>query len=245
MKPWTQTFGLYDLKADERHALEACFNPTYTFTKPSFKPSRHRTKHAVTQALTVFSWMRLGDIAAVWLESEDATLRKRLQDTVDSHHIAKPPYAVDETFDCLLVEKIHTFWDELKALSTEGSIFIYTPFMTQVMSFGDIVSEEIPPRTSDSYMLSRLFLTGYEAWFLAAILDQLTKPQQTWILDHLESPFVESLNVDTVVMSSSIKSMIMYVEDFTDVIKKLFKHAFMEELQIYSFGFVYHFMFHH
>lgn len=245
MKSWQKDLTLYDIDAEDRHALHACFNPTYEYHQKPTEPHRYRTQGAVNHALDVITWMRTQDVGVIWIEDASDELRHHLKETLKAQLIQTPPFTVDETSEAFIVDNIHASWDPLKKLSYRGSLFIYTPMTTQIMSFGDVVSDDIPPRSSDTYMLSRLFYSGVESWFLASILDQLTPVQRTWMLEHLDSPFVESLSVNARIMSSSMKAMVMYVEDFTEVIKKLFTHQFMDELQTYSFGFVYHFMFQH
>lgn len=242
MKSWKEKLGLYKYNDEKTHATHLVFNPAYAFKpKDSHSPVHYLT--SLSHAQTIIRWMMEEDIGVIWVDLESKDLKKKIKQTLRDNLLDKVPFPTDETMRPLILKEAHTHFDTLKKLSKEGSIYLFSPLHTLAFSFNAVVDEDIPPRSNDIYILSRLFFIPYEDWFLATILDQLEEHEEAWIKAHLDSPFVRSLSVKTVIMSSSMRKMVMYVEDFVNVIKQLFNNHFMDELKGFSFGFVYHFMF--
>lgn len=242
MKSWKEHLGLYKYNEEKMHATHLVFNPEYAYSTATLNPQIHH-KTSLTKAQKIIRWMLAEDIGVIWVDQESTGLRKAIETILHAVILSSVPFPMDESKAPLILKNAHAHFDTLKGLSIKGSIYLFSPLHTLAFSFNAVVDEDIPPRNNDVYILSRLFLIPYEDWFLATILDQLDEKEVAWIKDHLDTPFIGSLSVKTMIMSSSMRKMVMYVEDFVHVIKHLFNTHLMDELQDYSFGFIYHFMF--
>lgn len=222
--------------------IDAFFNPDYSYHKNAQTPAIHHP-NGVKTALKILTWMFENDISILFVDEGSTHIIEDIKTQLGSAVIKNIPFAHQTHHPAVIIQDSHNYLETLKAISKKDTLFLFHPSHTLILDFLEVVDEDIPPQKEDTYILSRFFNSAYEDWFLATLMHQLTDSQQAWILTHLTTPFVASLSVKTIIMSSSMRVMVMYVEDFVNVIKKLFSHHFMDELQGYSFGFIYHFMF--
>lgn len=242
MNNWLQKITLDKVSKEQLDYFNMFFNPHEI--QPSKPPPVHPIHHqaSVKKALIVLDWMLANTVALVIKEKANTPFNEAYLATVQEDIITDIPFDCTLLEGALLVQSYNVHMKEFKEMSKEESIFILDPLRTMGLSFNEVLDEIIPPTRTDTYILAKTFNIPYEDWFLATILDQLNDTQQDWMLKHLKSPFVSSLSVQTVIFSARLKPMVMFVEDFSQTIKKFFYHAIMDEIKDFSFGFAYHFL---
>lgn len=233
--------GLQELDKDHLNYFKQFYDVNLI---PEMTSPFHQIHHAkaIEKALEILTWMFKNEIALIFIEPDPAFHWDELEPPIKHDVVKQCPFAFDLPEGALLIQNYAIHLDVFKALSKSNAVFILEPARTLHLSFNEIVKELIPPYKEDVYYLSKIFLIPYEDWFLATILYQLEETQKDWMLKHLDTPFVSSISADTRLYLKPISaSIFMFVEDFSEAIKKYFEQNLIEKIKDQSFGFNFHF----
>ena len=233
--------GLNELEKEHLEQFKHFFNPErIPQNKSSF--SQIHNPNAIRKALEILDWMFEKEVALVLIEQEPNIQIKDLDKVLEKDIVDSAPFQINLPEGALLIRNYSNHLNTFKAISKSNSVFILDSIRTLYLSFNEVVKELIPPYKEDVYYLSKVFAIPYEDWFLANILYQLEDAQKEWMLKHVDTAFVSSIRADNhLFLKPMSASFFMYIEDFSEVIKKYFKKNQMDDIKNQSFGFNFHF----